>query len=264
MRRASALGALVLAFAGCPHALPPVERPYPPPTLEELVASLRARAAHISAIDASAKAEESAPHATRVRVKVQLYAQRPDRLRLEIDAPIGGGAATLVTDGERFQLFDARQGRYLTGAAEPCNVARLIQVELPPRAIVDALLGSIPIDGVPADPGWDKHDGGREVFSLRGEDGAETRVWLDGRGKSWDPVRAERREGGRLVWRLSHSDFADHEGVRLPGQTTVDDLLHGSTVKLRYREQHVNPELPATGFHLEPPANLPAERVDCR
>jgi outer membrane lipoprotein-sorting protein len=264
MRRAGALVALVLMLAGCPHALPPVERPYAPPTVEELIASLRARAARISAIDASAKAEESAPKSPHVKVKVQLYAQRPDRLRLEIDAPIGGGAATLVTDGERFQLFDARQARFFTGAADPCNVARLIQVELPPRAIVDALLGSVPLDGVAADPGWDKHDGGREVFSLRGDDGGETRIWLDGRGKTWDPVRAERREGGRVVWRLSHGDFADHGGVRLPAQTTVEDLVHGSTVKLRYREQNVNPELPAAGFHLEPPANLPSERVDCR
>jgi outer membrane lipoprotein-sorting protein len=263
MRRALAM--LALFCAGCPGTLPPVERPYAPPTADELLASLRARAERIHSIDASAKAEESAPRQPRVKVKVQLYAQRPDQLRLEVDAPIGGGAATLVTNGEAFQLFDARQGRYFTGAAEPCNVARLIQVELPPRAIVDALLGSLPLDGVAGDPGWDKGDGGREMFTLKGDDGSSTRVWLDGRNRSWDPVKAEHRDpAGHVLWKLAHSDFADHEGVRLPQSTTVEDVVHRSTVKLRYREQNLNPELKPEGFTLPPPQGLPIERVDCR
>jgi outer membrane lipoprotein-sorting protein len=262
MRRGATL-ALLATLTGCPHALPPVARPYPPPAAEELLASLRARAERIHSIDATARAEEAAPRQPRVKVKVQLYAERPDRLRLEVDAPIGGGAATLVTNGRDFQLFDARQGRFFTGEAAACNVARLIQVELPPRAIVDALLGSLPLQGVAAEPGWDPHDGGREIFTLRDDDGA-TRIWLDGRDKSWDPVRAERRDaGGRLLWRLSHEQFADHGGVRLPAQTIVEDPLHRTTVKLRYREQNVNPDLPARGFTLDPPSGLPTETVHC-
>jgi outer membrane lipoprotein-sorting protein len=253
-----------ICLAGCPHALPPVERPYAPPSVDELYASLRARRNKIRTIDAVAKADEAAPHTPRVKVKVQLYAERPDRLRLELEAPIGGGAATLVTNGAVFSLFDAQKGRYFTGPALPCNVARLIQVELPPSAIVDALLGSVPLDGTPGEPSWDPNDGGREVFTLHAEDGT-TKIWLDGREKRWDPVRAEHRDAsGRLTWRLTHEGFTDHGPVRLPSQTTVEDVAHHATVHLRYREQNVDPTLNDSGFALPPPEGLPVEQVDCR
>ncbi len=263
-RRARWLAAL-LALAGCPHALPPAARPYAPPTAEALLDSLRARAGKIRSIDASAKAEESAPGTPRVKVRVQIDAERPDRLRLEVEAPLGGGAATLVTDGADFRLLDAREGRFLRGAAEPCNVARLIQVELPPRAIVDLLLGSVPLDGLPVEAGWDPSEGGRELLTLRDDDGATTKIWLDARGRRWDPVRAERRDArGAPLWRIEHADFVERDGVRLPGRTAVEDPRRRATVKLRYREPTVNPSLPAAGFSLEPPAGLPVEQVDCR
>ena len=123
----------------------------------------------------------------------------------------------------------------------------------------------MPLDGEAIDAGWDPHDGGRELFTLRTDDGATTRVWLDGRGKVWDPVRAEHRDpAGVIAWRLSHEQFSDHGGVRLPALTTVEDPRRGAVVKLRYREQNVDPSLSAAGFTLEPPAGLPMEQVRCQ
>jgi outer membrane lipoprotein-sorting protein len=143
-------------------------------------------------------------------------------------------------------------------------VARLIQVELPPRAIVDALLGGVPLDGAPMAVGWDPH-GGRELLDLREADGSTTRVWLDSRDRVWDPLRAEHRDArGALVWRIEHFDFGDHDGARLPARTTVEDPVHRATVHLRYREQSLNPSFPANGFRLPPPPGLPVQEVDCR
>jgi outer membrane lipoprotein-sorting protein len=262
---ASLCVALAVTSAGCPRSsLPIVARPYALPSAEELLASLRKREQQMHALDATAKADERAPHTPSATVKVQIFAERPDRLRLELQAPLGGGAATLVTNGEDFALFDARQGRYYRGPAAPCNVARLIQVELPPRAIVDALLGSVPLDGSAIAVGWDPH-GGREQLDLRADDGSVTRIWLDSRDRVWDPVRAERRDAhGVLVWRIDHMEFADHDGVRLPARTNVEDPAHHATVHLRYREQSVNPTFPEAGFTLAPPDGLPIEQVDCR
>ena len=87
-----ALFAGALLLAGCPQALPPVERPYAPPSADELYASLRSRADKIHAIDASAKADEHAPHTPSAKLKVQLYAQRPDKLRLSSSKPRSAAA----------------------------------------------------------------------------------------------------------------------------------------------------------------------------
>ena len=252
-----------LALFGCAH-LPPVARPYPPPTAAELVASLRAREQRIRSIDAVAKVDERAKGVPRVTVKVQIFAKRPDRLRLEVQGPLGSGAATLVTDGTRFHLFDSRQGRFFTGAAEPCNVARLIQVELAPVEVVDVLLGSVPLTGEPLSVTWDATRGGREVLTLRQPDGGTVRAWLDHRERTWDPVYAERRDArGALLWRVDHADFTDQGGVRLPARTEVEDATHHAAAHVRYREQSPNPELPDVGFTLDPPAGVTAEQVGC-
>ncbi len=250
---------------GCAH-LPPVARPYPAPTAADLYASLQARAEHTRAIDAVAKVDERAKGVPRVTVKVQVFALRPDRLRLEVQGPLNSGAATLVTDGDRFSLYDTRQGRFFTGPAEPCNVARLIQVELAPTDIVAVLLGSVPLTGTPASVEWDQTNGGREILRLDGTDGATTRVWLDHRNRTWDPLRAERRDAhGVVLWRVEHAEFTDQgNGVRLPTRTYVEDPRHQAAAFLRYREQSPNPELPVSGFMLEPPAGVVAEPVGCR
>lgn len=256
---------VVLAMTGCGR-LPPVARPYPPPSPGELFASLQARAERIHGIDAVAKVDERAKGVPRVTVKVQIFALRPDRLRLEVQGPLNSGAATLVTDGTRFSLFDTRQGRFFTGTAEPCNVARLIQVELPPTDIVAVLLGSVPLAGAPAAVEWDSGNGGRELLRLDGPDGEQTRVWLDHRARTWDPLRAERRDrAGNVMWRVEHAEFVDRgDGVRLPNRTQVEDPRHKAAASLRYREQTANPELPSSGFLLEPPAGITAETVGCR
>ena len=171
-----------------------------------------------------------------------------------------------MTNGSVFSLFDAQKGRYYAGPALPCNVARLISVELPPSAIVDALLGSVLLDGTPGA----SRDGTRTTAAARCSRCARP---MDRRrrsgstvaAKSWDPVRAEHRDArGALVWRLVHDGFTAQGAVRLPAQTTVEDLLHHATVHLKYREQNVDPTLNDNGFQLPAPDGLPVEHVDCR
>jgi outer membrane lipoprotein-sorting protein len=252
-------------LAGCAH-VPPVQRPYAEPSAAELYASLQERAHKMHGIDAVAKVDERAKGIPRVTVKVQIFALRPDRLRLELQGPLGSGAATLVTDGDRFSLLDGRSNRFFTGPASPCNVARLIQVELPPSDIVDVLLGSVPISGSPISVEWDASHGGREILRIANPDGMQTRVWLDHRDRVWDPVHAERRDAkGTLWWSVDHSEFTAQEGgMRLPARTQVEDPRHKATATLRYREQSPNPQLTEGGFMLDPPAGLTAEPVDCR
>ncbi len=39
---------------------------------------------------------------------------------------------------------------------------------------------------------------------------------------------------GGLVWRIDHMEFSDHDGVRLPARTNVEDPAHHATVHLRF------------------------------
>src|SRR4051812_48137480 len=116
---------LAASLAGCPK---PAVRPYPPPSGDELLAALRARAAHLKTLRVSAKVDHMANGGERVRVKVNMLLARGGKLRFEADSPLGGALATLTSDGTQFSLLDVRANRFMTGPAKACNVARLIRL----------------------------------------------------------------------------------------------------------------------------------------
>src|SRR5690348_3162143 len=85
-----------LLLLGCPP--PPAQRPYPPPTADELLASLRARADHLHSLRATTKVDHLAG-GQRVKVKVTMLLATPDKLRFEAESPLGGTLAYLTANG---------------------------------------------------------------------------------------------------------------------------------------------------------------------
>jgi outer membrane lipoprotein-sorting protein len=259
--RALVLAALVPLVAGCPK---PAVRPYPPPTGEELMTALRARAAHLKTLRATAKVDHMANGGERVRVKVNLLLARGGKLRIEADSPLGGSLATLTSDGTRFALLDVRNNRFLAGPATACNVARLIGLSIPPDDVVAVLMGGAPLDGAIKRTGWDPNNGGRELLTLALPDGGEETLQLDAREKRWDVLRAERRDAaGKLLWRVSNEGFKEHDGVRLPDLEDIEEPPHGADAEIKLRSVEPNLELDQGLFRLAPPDGVPVEPADC-
>jgi hypothetical protein len=252
---------LVAILAGCPPAH--VERPYAPPTAAELVQALQARAAQLRTLRADARVDHMGDGGERVKLSVAMLLERGGKLRLEAESPLGGALATLVSDGQRFQLLDVRANRFLVGAAEPCNVARLIRVWLSPDDVVQVLMGGAPLGGEPTGVRWDPSNGGREVLELRTPDGGRQTISLDARERRWDVVAAERKDAeGKTLWRLEHDDFQTEGGVRLPMKTYVEEPPHHADVKIRYRSVEPNVATKPEQLHLEP-GGLKPEPVTC-
>jgi hypothetical protein len=250
---------LLIVLCGCPP--PPVARPYPPPRAEELLQALENRRDKLVSLRAEGRADEMGQGAERVKVTVNVLVAKGGRLRLEAESPLGGAVATLVTDGAEFQLLDARNNRFLVGRAEPCNVARLVGVELAPEQVMSVLSGSAPIEGTPAGVSWDSSHGGRDVLTLKTPDGGTETLWLSNR--LWDVAAAERKDAsGKTLWAVVHEDFEDVGGFRLPKHTWVDQPARKADVKIRWRDRQPNPPLKEGVFHLEP-GGLKAEPVGC-
>jgi outer membrane lipoprotein-sorting protein len=263
MRFFAPLALALVLLAGCPP-MKPVERPYAPPSAAELVAAMRARDAHIQSLRADTKVDHMGQGGQRVKVTVALLVARGGKLHMEAESPMGGALATLVSDGQKFALLDARQNRFLTGPANACNVARLIQLALEPDAVVEVLMGGAPLDGEPAGVSWDPLHGGREVLELRTPDGGRELIKLDARERRWDVVSAERTDaGGRVLWRVTHEDFHDVGGVRLPERTVVEEPPIKSDARIKFREQELNAPPPPRIFELAPPDGIAPQFVDC-
>lgn len=249
-----------LGLGGCPK---PAVRPYPPPSGEELLAALRARAEHLRTLRATAKVDHFANGGERVRVKVNLLLARGGKLRIEADSPLGGSLATLTSDGTRFALLDVRANRFLTGPAKACNVARLIRLALPPDDIVAVLMGGAPLSGTIKGVDWDPSNGGREVLTLALPDGEET-LKLDARDKRWDVVRAERRDaGGHVLWRATNDGFKDRGEFRLPDVIDVEEPPHGADAEIKFRSFEPNVDIADDLFRLPAPEGITPEVADC-
>jgi len=68
----------------------------------------------------------------------------PASVHLEVLDFFGRPSAILVSDGQRFVLFQAETGVWLRGPATPDNLARILPVALPPEQLVAMLLGRAP------------------------------------------------------------------------------------------------------------------------
>jgi outer membrane biogenesis lipoprotein LolB len=256
MRRLFLLLALV---AGCPAPLPPVQRPYAPPTAEELLRSVTARRDKLQSLHAEGKADEG-----RAKITIELLVATGGRMRLEMQSPLGGAVASLTTDGSEFRLLDQRNNRFLVGPAQPCNVSRLIGVSLSPEQVMSVVAGSAPVEGEAVGVAWDETHGGREVLELKTPDGGSEKLWLDGHDRSWDVRAAERKDAaGHTLWKVAHDDFADQEGFRLPKRTSIEQPSRKAAVRVRWRQQDPNVPIKDGVFRLEPRGLLP-QPVDCQ
>lgn len=267
MRSPTGLFVLIAAsslLAGCPA--PRVARPYPPPTAAQLIAHLDELTHRAHTLRTEAKVDYFAERGERVKVSMVFLVEPPEHLRIEADSPLGGSVASLATDGTRLELLDVRSNRFLAGPAEPCNVARLIQVALRPADVVAVLMGSAPLptEVRSSEVSWDGRDGGREVLTLHATDGSVATVRFDARDRVWDVLSAERKGAdGKLEWQLKNGDFGVRAGLRLPGKAEIEQPARKADVRVRYDGREANVAAPEGIFQIEPPPGLPAEEIRC-
>ena len=249
----------LLALPGCPR--PPVGRPGVAPTAAQLVDHLRRRSERLRSLRFEAKVDYLAERGDRIKLTMTFLVARPASLRIDAESPLGGPLMSLASDGQRFQLLDGRQNRYLSGPASPCAIGQLLRVRLAPGDLLDVLTGQAPLLGAPTAVAWDPEGGGRELLTLEG-DGVRQTLWLA--PKTFDLLAAEvRTRGGAVLYRLRHDDFVDVGGERLPERTTIEDPGARSDARLRVRSRELGPELPKDAFTLTPPPGLPAESLGC-
>lgn len=264
MRRTLLLAAVVVLAAGCPHP-GPIARPYPPPSAEQLLATLKSRQAAVPGMSARVRAT-SWLSGERVRATVNMLVERDGRLRFEAEVSLQGTVATLATDGGAFALLDARKNELSRGPACPENVASLIRIPLAPADVAAILLGDARL---PAASGgtveWDA-TAGADVLSVPDGSGAVLQVQFRGTGADRRLVGAgARAAGGARLWRTAYDDFEQANGEWLPrtihfaqGTGSFDD-----GVEIRFRDRTVGAAAPAGAFTLAAPPGVAVRDIGC-
>jgi len=236
----------------------------------------------VQSIKLYGKADVPDPEGGRVKLDISVAVQRPAQLRLSAENTLAGPLLTLATDGQRFQLLDTQNNRYLSSVVTPCSMARLLRVSLPPHMLAEVLTGGVPLlagDSLQVESDWDGSGGGREVLRLRDAQGRKQVLLLQASQSGqaaprFDIVQSELSNAdGQPFLRIRHQRFAAVEvaegktppprPLRLPKQSEIADLVGKSEVKLRWKESEVNPTFAAELFYLAQPPGIPSDPDPC-
>ena len=283
------LAGALMSVTGCGCAPAFVaQRPYPAPDGARLLAEIRKRQSAVRGIDLETRST-SWLGGERTRASVLMLADRAGRLRFEVEVPLSGTVATLVTDGGTFTLLDLQAHVVKTGPACPSNVGSLIPVPLRPPEIAAILLGDVPLSAEArvVGLGWDgkaaadvlEIDNGRSTSAL------VERLWVSLRpasgqsggdpGGRWDIVGVEAAASGPgsqttgngkdARWRVAFEKlvvdggFTHPEVIRFaePGRSFDDG------VEIVVKSRSTNPAFRPQAFVLQPPDGYPVTHAPC-
>jgi hypothetical protein len=198
----------------------------------------------------------------RIQGKTFLFAELPGRLRIELVSPFGNPLSVLTVNDSVFALHDLREGRFFVGPAEPCNIARLVQLPLPPSDVIRILIGHSPlIEGV-STVTWNKN-GYYDVNIRQGNRIQQLRV---GKDHNMLPLLQSRLEdSGQIVFDIAYEKWRRSGGVFVPHEIRVKMPNDNVDLLIRYDDDGVelNVEMPDDAWVQSPPAGIQVEQVDC-
>ena len=251
---AAALVALMGLVACRGPAPAPIElRPLSPddPRPASLLKQLRARAGSIDGMRGQAKFSLDSPE-LEFRRPQRVAALRTRALRVETLGLFGQVAAILVTNGGRYQFYDASSNELEEGVVDRALLWELVRIDLDHGDVVDLLLGGAsPPETRSLGPAYEMSNG---RLRLTLEDAGRPVEWLDfdaeGRLR-----RIERVPGGDpfLAWQARLDDYrpeAGGSGVVVAHELSVRIPVQETEARFAFREVALNPELPEQVFEL--------------
>jgi outer membrane lipoprotein-sorting protein len=239
---------------------------------DQALSSRRYDAAAISSLRAEAKVDQRGK-AGRVKGRVLMFAQRPDRVRFDVMTQFGP-VLVLSSDGSAFALSDFKEHRFLTGPACERNIARLVGVAISGEAVTSVLLGDVPAMSASSAVLSCSREGGYRV-ERRGADGALQTIELAVHGADMKKPPAEQRSelrevtytsaAGKRLYRVRYEDYRSvgASAVRLPFTVRIEDFGSESDAVLRFSSIDLNVRVPEEAFVQTPRAGLRIEAVSC-
>ncbi len=198
----------------------------------------------------------------RIQGKIFLFAQLPSKLRVDLLSPFGSTLSVLTVNDGRFAMSDIREGRYLEGPAEPCNIARLVRIPLPPEDVARVLVGHTPIiDGV-AEVIWSDKGYYRVTIS----DGDRIQRLDVGSDPEVLPLLRSRLEDSQgRIFDMSFERWRPVEGIPVPHEIRVKMPRDGADLLVRYDDDGVelNVKMPTDAWDHSFPDGADVEHVAC-
>lgn len=257
MNRAAAAIFLVLVLSGCPKRIEfgpegPIE------DAQRLFQLTSQAQANVVTLQGDAKLRVDSPQGSGT-LSMFVAISRPGLLHLETFDFFNRPVAALVSDGQRFGLYQTEGNVFYQGPASPENVSRFLPVVLPSEELVAVMLGQVPF--LPAERMTLELDRSEGVYVLTLYRGAVTQK-LHVHPKYYRVVKSEVR--GVPGYDLAFDDFKEKGPVVFPGEVKLVAEVAETELRLRYSDVSLNAPPDLTLFELAPPEGARVVEVDAR
>ncbi len=260
-----ALAAIFLAvffsgvLSGCPKRIEfgpegPIEDP------EKLFELTSQAQANVVTLQGDAKLRVDSPQGSGT-LSMFVAISRPGLLHLETFDFFNRPVAALVSDGQRFGLYQTEGHVFYQGPASPENVSRFLPVVLPSEELVAVMLGQVPF--IPPERKTLELDRDKGVYVLKLYRGGVTQT-LHVHTKLHRVVRSEVR--GVPGYDLSFDDLKEQgqSAVLFPKEVKLSSEAAETELRLRYSDVALNGPPDLTLFELAPPEGARVIDVDAR
>lgn len=190
-------------------------------------------------------------------VSLFVAVSRPSFVHLETLGFFGKPQAVLVSDGARFGLYQADQGKYYRGPASPQNLSRFLPLVRPIPELVQLMLGQAP--RLPAKAASLQLDlQSRTYLVTLVSDGVVQRLWVEPSN-----YRVRKSEiPGADGYQVEFDDFESAGATAYPRQIKLSARNPPTRLELQYKDVRVNEAVDPALFEIVPPAGVPVIEVD--
>ena len=198
----------------------------------------------------------------RIQGKVFLFARLPSKLRVDLLSPFGSTLSVLTVNDGRFAMSDIREDRYLEGPADPCNIARLVRIPLPPEDVARVLVGHTPIIDGAAEVIWSDKGYYRVTIS----DGDRIQRLDVGPDPDVLPLlRSRLEDSAGQIYDMSFERWRSVKGIPIPHEIRIKMPRDDADLLVRYDDDGVelNVKMPADAWDHSFPDGADVEHVTC-
>jgi len=250
----AALGTALLFWATACATHVPVQPlapddPRPRLLLEDWIESARERRALRGRARLAVDREDGAIH---LRGKQLVLLERPSSLRVEILGFLNQSHAVLVTDGEHFEVYRARDRSFESGEVDDRLLWNEAGISLSPEEAVAVLLGAPTFDQTLSPSGAVLDGEGRIRIDLADAEGAvRQRITFDPTGPLHGFELLD--TSGEMVWRAQFREYRDVGGISFAHAISLDVAAGKTHAEISLRDVELNPELSPELFRLRLP-----------
>lgn len=254
--RTALFGCALLTLAACPKRAVDFGKDGEPRSAEDLLNRVNWAEKQVFALKGDAKLFVDSPQG-KGAVPVFAAVSHPAFIHLEQFDFFGRPQGVLVTDGARFGLYLAQEGKYYRGPASPANLSRFLPVVMPPAELAAVMLGRAP--RIPRGSVEMSFDPTLEAYVLVITQG-DVRQTLHVKPPSYRVIKSTAENV--VAYSLSFGALVTEGTATVAKELTLDAQSAKTKVEWGWKEVTVNEAPDLTLFEMEPPEGIPVVEVD--